>query len=250
MSYQVQLAVFEGPLDLLLHLIERSELDIYDIPIAVITGQFLAYLRTMELLNLEIAGEFLVMAATLMQIKAKMLLPKPISLDPVTDEEDDMDPRRELVDRLVEYRRVKEAAGLLQQREADQAQFFARVGGDFADQLTAPPGDPLVGVSVWDLIDAFQAILTAAVPEETAVLVPAEQISVKHVMSDLLAALGAKEDGLEFTAVFPRTRSRRELITAFVALLELIKLGRVNAYQDETFGRIRLCLRPTGEVMA
>ena len=141
MSYQVQLAVFAGPLDLLLHLIERSELDIYDIPIAVIAEQFLAYLQTMELLNLEIAGEFLVMAATLMQIKARMLLPKPITLDTGSDEEEEEDPRRELVDRLLEYRRFKEAAGLLRQREEEQATLYPRQGGIFADQLTLPASE-------------------------------------------------------------------------------------------------------------
>lgn len=247
MTYQVQLEVFEGPLDLLLHLIERSELDIYDIPIAVITEQFLSYLHTMELLNLETAGEFLVMAATLMQIKAKMLLPKPVSLEPAGEEEED-DPRKELVDRLLEYRRIKEAAGLLKQMEAERAQLFSRAAGEFADQLTAAPGNPLTGVSIWDLIDAFQAILAAATPEETAVLVPAEQVSVKQIMADLLASLRAVEGGLEFTAVFSRDRPKRDLITAFVALLELIKLGRVMAYQDGTFGRIVLRLRPGEEV--
>lgn len=175
MTYQVQLEVFAGPLDLLLHLIERAELDIYDIPVAAITDQFLTYLRTMESLNLEVAGEFIVMAATLMQIKAKMLVPKPITLGGESEEDVEEDPRRELVDRLVEYRRIKDAALLLRQREDQQARVFSRSAGEFADQLTVAPTDKLSGLSIWDLIDAFQVILSAASAAEPAIPVPANR---------------------------------------------------------------------------
>ncbi len=246
MSYQVQLAVFAGPLDLLLHLIERSEVDIYDIPIATITGQFLAYLRTMELLNLEIAGEFLVMAATLMQIKAKMLLPKPITLDAEPGEEEEEDPRRELVDRLLEYRRFKEAASLLRRREEEQAMFFPRQGGIFADQITVPvaAADP-GGLDIWRLIEAFQAILAEAGPAEGRVPVPAEQITVRQAMAEILGSLRQGGGTLEFAQVFAGHKTRYGLITAFIGLLELIRLGRVMAYQETAFGRIVVRLRPT-----
>jgi len=248
MSYQVQLEVFAGPLDLLLHLIERSELDIYDIPIAAITGQFLAYLYTMELLNLEVAGEFLVMAATLMQIKARMLLPKPIDLKVDNQEEEEEDPRRELVERLVEYRRIKEAASLLRQREQEQALLFPRFSGDFADLRLAQTANPIPGISIWDLIDAFQTVLAAIGADEPTVPVPAEEVSVKQVMLELLKQLADAEGSLEFTAVFAGKKTRRGLITAFIALLELIRLGRVIAIQKGGFGPIILRPRPSEEV--
>jgi len=248
MTYQVQLAVFAGPLDLLLHLIERSELDIYDIPISAIAEQFLSYLRTMELLNLEAVGEFLVMAATLMQIKAKMLLPKPITLTDGSVEEDEEDPRRELVDRLVEYRRIKEAAELLRHREEEQGKYFPRLGGAFADQLVAVSPASATPLGIWDLIEAFQVILAEANPEDTHVPVPAEQLNMRQVMAGLVSALTSGGGCLEFAQVFAAQKTKRALITAFVALLELIRLGRVKAFQEGVFGRIVLRLRPAEEV--
>lgn len=249
MTYQVSLEVFAGPLDLLLHLIERAEIDIYDIPIAVITEQFLAYLRAMELMNLEIAGEFLVMAATLMQIKAKMLLPKPVSLPEAKGEEEGEDPRRELVERLIEYKQVKEAAALLRRREQDQSLLYPRMGGEFADQTLAPAADPLQGLTIWDLVDAFQKVLAAAAPDEAEVLVPSQEISVKQTIAELTEMLCAAGGAMEFIAVFAGRKSRRGLITCFVALLELIRMGRVMAFQDGVFGRIFLRLRAAaGEV--
>lgn len=241
-GYQVQLPIFAGPLDLLLHLIERSELDIYDIPINTITDQFLSYLRTMELLNLELAGEFLLMAATLMQIKAKMLLPRPISLSDGTEEEEE-DPRRELVDRLVEYKRIKEAAALLRQREEEQALSYARQGGIFADQITAELPAESQEMSIWDLIQILQDMLVQAEEEgQPGLNLPEEQISVRQIMGDLLAILG-DEGSVEFAVFLKKYRVKRALICAFMALLELMRLGRVIAYQDRVFGRILISLR-------
>ncbi len=251
MSYQVQLPVFAGPLDLLLHLIERSELDIYDIPIALITGQFLAYLQTMEMLNLEVAGEFLVMAATLMQIKAKMLLPKPISLEHASGDlegEGEEDPRRELVDRLVEFRRVKEAAELLRRCEEEQARYYPR--SEAAEQDVSPPVTELgPAPSIWTLVDAFQALLAAAEPETDRVPVPVEAISVRQAMDELVQALAGAAGALEFREVFRGRKTRRSLVTTFIALLELIRTGRVIASQEGVYGRIFIRLR-AAEVIA
>lgn len=241
MTYRVELPVFAGPLDLLLHLIERAEIDIYDIPIAEITRQFLSYLRTMELLNLEIAGEFLVMAATLMQIKAKMLLPKPVTLADDTGEAEEEDPRRELVDRLVEYRRIKEAAELLRRLEEERALLYARQGGVFADQIVAPIAQE--ELSIWELIDAFQALLAQAEASGPEVPVPAEQVSVRQLMSEIVSSLETGDGPLDFSEFFRKYRTRRALVCAFMALLELIRLGRVMAYQDGVFGRIAIRLR-------
>jgi len=248
MTYQVQLEIFAGPLDLLLHLIEQSKLDIYDIPIAIITEQFLSYLHTIELLNLEVAGDFIVMAATLMQIKARMLLPKPVTLDNREDVEDEEDPRKELVDRLMEYKRIKEASHLLRELEQEQMMFFARSGGVFTDQQLAPVSDPLKGLSIWDILDAFQTILISLTPSEENLSLPVEEISVKQVMEQILRSVTLTNGGMDFTEVFRDKRSRNSIITAFIALLELIRLHRVIAVQEAVFDRILLCLGPAEEV--
>ena len=162
-SYQVKLAVFTGPLDLLLHLIERAEIDIYNIPIVEITDQFLAYLQTMELFDLHIAADFLLMAATLMQIKARMLLPRPLV---ETEEEaaEEEDPRLELVERLLEYKKAKEVASRLQEREAEARRFFPRTGGYFPDLEVAATAEPVGQVTLWDLVQAFSALLESLLP--------------------------------------------------------------------------------------
>jgi segregation and condensation protein A len=238
-------------LDLLLHLIERSEVDIYDIPIASITEQFLVYLHAMEMLNLDVAGEFLVMAATLMQIKARMLLPKPVNLSLDAEGDEEEDPRRELIDRLLEYRRIKDASVALRERESEQAKLFPRLGGLFADQTLTPVTDPLHGLTLWDLIDAFQTVLAAAEPEDKEIPVPAEEVSVRQIMNNITASLAAAEEGtMDFGAIFDGRGNRRSLITAFIALLELIKLGRVIAVQENVFGGIAIRLCPAREVPA
>lgn len=242
MTYRVQLPIFTGPLDLLLHLIERAEIDIYDIPIAVIAEQFLSYLRTMEILDLEMAGEFLVMAATLMQIKAKMLLPRPATEEEKSEEEEEEeeDPRRELVDRLLAYRRVKEAAALLRRCEEESLLRYPRGGG----LQEEGPGPPVLapGLTIWDLLDAFRGVLAQLEENEPVVPLPEEQITVKEAMGEILGRLEA-EGTLEFERIFLGRRTRRALVVAFIALLELIRLGRVMVSQEKIFGRISLRLR-------
>ena len=230
----VRLARFEGPLDLLLHLIKRDEIDIYDIPIAHITQQYLAYLELMRSLDLEVAGEFLVMAATLMRIKAKMLLPAL----PSAEEEDEGDPREELVQRLVEYRQFKEAAGTLKLRERERRLLYER-GLLPSDEDAGPL--PLAPASLFDLLDAFHRVM-ARLPEAASYEVQAEAYDVEEKMA-LIASAAAEGGTVAFIALLERCRTRLEMVVTFVALLELIKLGRVAIVQAEHFGDISILHR-------
>ncbi len=231
----IKLARFEGPLDLLLHLIKRDEIDIYDIPIAHITQQYLAYLDLMRALDLEVAGEFLVMAATLMRIKAKMLLPLPAP----GEEEEEGDPREELVQRLLEYRQFKEAAGTLREREGERRLLFERgmVPGD--DEMGPLP---LAPVTLFDLLDALNRVMSR-LPEQTVYEVRSEVYDVEEKMA-LIASLAAEQGAMSFESLLLRCRARVEMIVTFMALLELIKLGRVEVVQSESFGEIRILYRP------
>ena len=231
----VRLARFEGPLDLLLHLIKRDEIDIYDIPISHITQQYLVYLELMQSLDLEIAGEFLVMAATLMRIKAKMLLPLPAV---GAEDEDEGDPREELVLRLVEYRQFKEAAGNLKGREGERRLLFER--GMVPSEEEAGPL-PLAPASLFDLLDALNRVMSR-VPEAAVYEVQAEAWSVDDKLS-LIATAVAERGSVSFTELLLRCRARAEMVVTFVALLELVKLGQVGIVQDRAFGDIMLIAR-------
>jgi segregation and condensation protein A len=230
----VRLARFEGPLDLLLHLIKRDEIDIYDIPISHITQQYLAYLELMRSLDLEVAGEFLVMAATLRRIKAKMLLPLPA----VGEEEEEGDPREELVQRLVEYRQFKEAAGTLKDREGERRLLFER--GMVPSEEDAGPL-PLAPASLFDLLDALHRVM-ARVPEAAVYEVQAEEWSVEDKLS-LIATEVAERGSVSFTELLLRCRARAEMVVTFVALLELVKLGHVGVVQGAAFDDILLVAR-------
>ena len=234
----IKLERFEGPLDLLLHLIKRDEIDIYDIPIAHITDQYLQYLELMRQLDLEVAGEFLVMAATLMRIKAKLLLPLPA----VGEEDLPGDPREELVQRLVEYRQFKEAASTLRLREDERRMLFERgllPGEDEAGPL------PLARVSLFDLVGALNRVL-ARVPEPTIYAVQVESFAVEDKIELLAAALGTR-GRLSFEELLTGCRSRAEMIVTFIALLELIKLGVALVVQHESFGDITIVAGRPGE---
>jgi segregation and condensation protein A len=238
-SVTVRLARFEGPLDLLLHLIKRDEIDIYDIPIAHITQQYLAYLELMRALDLDVAGEFLVMAATLMRIKAKMLLPLPAV---GAEEEDEGDPREELVQRLVEYRQFKEAAGTLKSREGERRMLFERGMVPGEDELGPAP---LAPASLFDLLDALNRVMSR-VPEAAVYEVQAETWDVEEMMSRISVAV-SERGSVSFTELLMRCRARGEMIVTFVALLELVKLGVVAVAQSEAFGDILLTARaPVG----
>ncbi len=246
MTYKVKLEVFEGPLDLLLYLIKKEELDIYDIPIAKITDQYLEYLELMQLLDLSIAGEFLVMAATLMHIKSKMLLP-PDQTEGAEQEEED--PRAELVRRLLEYKMFKEAATELGQRESHQKHFFARVGSGVDVGKLSASEEEFFEASLFDLITAFTKVLKD-IPKESFHKVIKDEFTVSEKIHDVLHMLVEKQSML-FTALFKVAKSKSEVITIFLAILELIKIREVIVRQHAPFGDIEIIkntesIQPTG----
>jgi segregation and condensation protein A len=231
-DYKVQLDVFEGPLDLLLYLIKKDEVDIYNIPIERVTKQYMEYLSVMKLLDLNIAGEFIVMAATLMMIKSRMLLP--VEERPEMDTEED-DPRWELVRQLVEYKKFKEAAAHLQQREYLQENVFAR-GLDPVLPAEPEPGIGLGDVGLFDLISAFNEALKKVRVEEFGEIVD-DRFTVVDKIEHVLGRL--QDHGkVVFSTLFANAASRNEIVCTFLAVLELIRLRQVVAQQDSDFGEI------------
>ncbi len=240
-SYSIKLPVFEGPLDLLLHLIRENKVDIYDIPIALITRQYLEYLEMLKELNLEIAGDFLVMAATLIHIKSRMLLP----VEETADTLEEMDPRFELVQRLLAYQAFKDAALGLKEKEEDWTGVFGREPAE--DDDTSQEEQPaLFDVNLFDLIGAFKSILEKA-PEEVRKLTR-ETLTVKDKMSLIIEALQASE-ALRFEDLFRDDTLKAHLLITFVALLELLRLGVARAYQEKEFGTLWI-VRPENQPVA
>jgi len=231
MTYQVKLEMFEGPLDLLLHLIREHQLDILDIPIAEITEEYLRYLALMQELDLDVAGEFLLMAATLIHIKSKMLLPPEEAAEGEEDEEGD--PRAELVDRLLEYKKYKEAAQTLGLLEAEQTLLHRR--GAPAVELTVE--GPL-SVSLVELIRAFRDVLRRADVPAPLEITP-EELNVGQRIVHLLDRLAA-ESPVEFTRLFAESIRRPEIIVTFLALLELLRRRLATARQAEPLGPIMI----------
>ncbi len=227
MTYQVKLGVFEGPLDLLLHLIEENKVDIYDIPIARITNEYLAYLASTPQIDLDSAGEFLLMAATLIHIKSQMLLPKEEGEEEPLAE----DPRMPLVERLLEYKRFKEAAKQLAALEERQQLVYVR------DGLGGGAGGPLA-IPLLDLLVAFREVLKRT-PETPALPIEPEEIRLEERMAYLLDRL-SRESPLPFSSLFHDERRRLAVIVTFLALLELLRQGRVRARQAVPFGEIIL----------
>jgi segregation and condensation protein A len=225
----VRLPVFEGPLDLLFYLIRRDQLDIYDIPIAHITEQYLGMLGLLEVLDLEVAGDFLVMAATLMRLKARMLLPT----WPEGEEEDEEDPRTELVRQLLEYRQFKEAARRLQVKEEERRQLFGR---GFIPEVEPDTDTPLEPVSHFLLIDVLKDVL-ARVGEEFFYRVELEDVTLEEKMELVLGEL--REQGrVLFVDLVSRTPRRVHIVVTFMAILELARLGRLVLAQEAPFSQI------------
>ncbi len=228
MTYRVKLDTFEGPLDLLLHLIRENRVNILDIPVALIAEQYLAYVRMMEELDLAVAGEFLVMAATLVHLKSRLLLPPE---EPAEGEEAVEDPRAELVDRLLEYQRFKEVAADLAVREADEGLRFTRGGPPLVGEVEGP-----LTLSLFDLLAAFRRVLQRA--EGGPVLeITRETLDVGQRLLRILDALSARSP-LAFPALFEGQRTRGELIVTFLALLEILRRGLASARQAEPFAEI------------
>lgn len=233
-EYKVDLEVFEGPLDLLLYLIRKDEVDIYNIPIERITTQYMEYLSVMRMLDLNIAGEFIVMAATLMMIKSRMLLP--VDERTEEEEEEEEDPRWDLVRQLVEYKKFKDIANQLQEREFYQENVFD-FGGKSA--LALEPEDPGLGlqdVGLFDLIAAFNEVLKKAPPEQLGEIA-ADRYTVADKIDNVLQSV-RNGGSLRFSRMFGHMASRNEIICTFLALLELLRLRQIVAEQDAHFGDI------------
>jgi segregation and condensation protein A len=235
-DFPVRLVNFEGPLDLLLHLIKKNELNIYDIPIAIITEQYLEYLDLMSELDLDVAGEFLVMAATLIHIKSRMLLPRP---DP-TQEDPDEDPREALMRQLVEHQRFKAAAELLHEREIQRSAQWGRPDGRVSEVVGEAP-EPEVEVDLFSLMTAFRQVLERA-RQRPRVVLPAEQIPIETRIEQMLARL-SETDACGFEDLFADVATRAGMIVTFLALLEMIRLKLVRVFQQGSFGPIRIYKR-------
>lgn len=233
MSYRIKLELFEGPLDLLLYLVKRDHLNIYDIPIATVTEQYLSYLELMKILDLSIAGEFLVMAATLMQIKSKMLLPPDETQQP---EEDQEDPRQELVKQLLEYERFKEIAQELRKREQDQREVYRRPQMDEKELPEASGG--YFEATIFDLITAFSKALSDP-PKELFYNVIKEEFTIEDKVHQILHRL-LVSSSLSLTELFGEAKNKLDIIVTFLAILELTRLKEVMAMQKEAFGDIHI----------
>lgn len=240
MSYDIRIENFTGPLDLLLHLIRKNEMDIYDIPIAEITTQYLATIDAMKNLNLDVAGEFLVMAATLIHIKSRLLLPQ----EPDEPEEDEEDPRAELVRRLLEYQKYKAAAVELDARQLLGRDVFARKFP--SPELTARDEAEFQTVGLYDLVEALRGLLRD-VPEPAYHEVTAEQLSVVERINQILSRL-AECESLPFAELFTSTATRHEVVVSFLAMLELVRLRMIRLLQHIRCGAILLLPAVAGEV--
>jgi segregation and condensation protein A len=232
-DYKVKLEVFEGPLDLLLYLIKQDEIDIYDISIERITGQYLEYLQAFKELNIELAGEFIVMAANLIYLKSRSLLP--VDQQPPEEDAEEDDPRWDLIRQLIEYKKFKEAAAELHQRELERERIFGRQGG--------PPHlqDPLrLGeVGIFQLINAFQTVIKRVEAREDVQEIFGERFSVSEKIDAILQRVGVGAP-IRFSDLFGAVVSRLEVVVTFLALLELIRLRQVRAIQKDIFAEIEI----------
>ena len=231
LPYQVRIENFEGPLDLLLHLIKKHEINIYDIPIALIAQQYLEYIEAMKSFNLNVAGDFLVMAATLLQIKSKMLLPVD---EAAQDEDDGPDPREELVRRLLEYKAYKEAAYQLDGQEKMWREIFSRTPA--SPEPAVSDETPLDNVSLFDLVDALQQILNRNLGKKLIEII-CDNLTVRERMNLILEMLEGKES-VSFADLFDPASHRLVVIVTFLAMLELIRLRVTRVFQAESFGPI------------
>ncbi|HSB44224.1 MAG TPA: segregation/condensation protein A [Nitrospira sp.] len=231
LPYQVRIENFEGPLDLLLHLIKKNEINIYDIPVHLIARQYLEYIEAMKDLNLTVAGEFLVMAATLLQIKSKMLLPVDEAAE---DELEGPDPREELVRRLLEYKTFKEAARQLDTQERMWRDIYTRTPIDSEDLETDEQS--LENVGLFDLVDALQGVLKRHPGKQLIEIIP-DNLTVRDRMNVILEALEGQES-VSFVSLFEASCHRLVIIVTFLALLELIRLRTARVFQAESFGPI------------
>ncbi|MBD8497674.1 segregation/condensation protein A [Paenibacillus arenosi] len=240
MSVTYKLDQFEGPLDLLLHLVDKSEIDIQDISISEITDQYMEYLQSMQELELEITSEFLVMAATLLSIKSKQLLPKPPIMeweDYPEYEEEEEDPRDELIRKLIEYRKFKGIAQHLREKETVRSHIFTKEAEDLSTYLPTAPTNPVEGLHVSDLVRAFQKALSKAQRKEQVATIHRDEISVKDRIRDIVGMLkpSGKGSKVMFSKLLSEEMTRHEIVVTFLALLELMKTKHIRCHQDQRF---------------
>lgn len=235
-EYKVKFEVFEGPLDLLLHLIKKEEVDIYEVNLTKLATQFIEYIDVMRMLDLDIAGEFLVMASTLMFIKSRELLPVDLQVQ-AEDEDEGEDPRWELIRQLVEYKKFKDAAAQLQVREIEQENIFPRIPGklDFATDQPALRAD----VSIFDLVNAVNAVLKRINQRDDPRDIFEDKWSVSEKIEEMIKLISEKAS-LKFSELFVNATSRSEVVCTFLALLELIRLKQLACVQGEHFGEIEI----------
>jgi segregation and condensation protein A len=249
MPYQVKIDAFEGPLDLLLHLINRLEIDIYDIPVHEITEQYLIYIKTMNELELDVASEFLVMAATLLVIKSKMLLPKHEEfldeMDPEMSYEED--PREELVERLIEYRKYKEAAHDLKTMEEERGLIYTKPPSDLSDFAHEKQNVRTeLNVSLYDMLAAFQKLLRRKkLQRPMTTKIARQEISIEKRMTEIMDELKQLKGRTNFNDLFPHP-AKEHIVVTFLAILELIKRKEIDVDQKENFGDIFVEAVPRG----
>jgi segregation and condensation protein A len=235
MNYKIKLDIFEGPLDLLLYLIKKNDMDIINIPIVEITDQYMAFIDLMKMLDLDTVGDFLVMAATLMQIKSRMLLPP----DPSEIEEEEDDPRDELVKRLQEYKRFKEIADVLKEKETERKQLFSRqYEEETLKKFKKDAKEVYFEANLFDLINAFSAALQK-VPEEIIHEIIKEEYTVEKKIHDILHVL-LKQQSIRLNELFEQSHSKMEVVVTFLAVLELIRLKEIKAIQKRAFSEIEI----------
>lgn len=243
MEYRVELDIYNGPLDLLLHLIKRDELDIYDIPIASITEQYMRYVGELKSLtehglDINIAGDFLVMAATLMEIKSAMLLPKPPVDESTGPMHNDLhDPRYELVQQLLEYKRIKDSVGLLEKKQKSHENRFPRYPAKFEDESEEAPPLDMDEVQIWDLLESFSRLMKEVGGRKTQHEVTYDDTPIDLHAADIEDRLG-REGKLKLSTLIVGRKNRSEMIGVFLALLELIRQKKILVQQSETLGDI------------
>ena len=235
MSYKLTLDIFEGPLDLLLYLIKKDDIDIKDIPIVQITEQYMQYIEMMKMLDLDFVGDFLVMAATLMQIKSKMLLPP----DPNEVQEEELDPRDELIRRLYEYKQFKEIADVLHTKEVARRNLFSRhIDPETLDQLKEDAREVYFEANLFDLINALSEALKK-LPEDIIHEIIKEEFTVEQKIHDILHGL-VDRPAIMLTEFFAKAKTKLEIVVTFLAILELIRLKEIKVAQKKIFGEIEV----------
>lgn len=236
---QVKIPVFEGPLDLLLHLIDKAEVDIYDISVSEITEQYMHYIHQMQKLELEIASEFLVMAAKLLAMKSRLLLPpKEEEHEALAEDYEELDPREELINRLIEYKKFKDAAEHLRVQEVQRSQIFTRAAFPIEVE-TEVEGNPVANISLFDLMDALEDILSEKTKDHTLRRIEREEVSIEKRITEIRFIL-KRFRSLPFSALFQEDATKDQVIVTFLALLELMKKKEVFCKQPKLFAEIMI----------